>query len=69
MKNHRKEPGSGPDENEPKSIDLGLRDFANTSYAANEQEQTDDRRGKNSEREGDIADGGISEELNDDGKE
>jgi hypothetical protein len=68
MKEDRSKPGSGPDENEPKSINLGKRDFAGTSYAANEREQTDDAKGMNSAREADIADGGISEDLNDDGE-
>ena len=69
MKDDRTQPGSGPDADEPKSINLGRRDFAGSSYAANEKEQTDDARGMNDERAGDVADGGISEKLNDDGRE
>jgi hypothetical protein len=68
MKDKRNKPGSGPDENEPKVIDLGLRDFAGTSYAANEREQTEDARGVNDAREADVDDGGISELLDDNGK-
>lgn len=58
----------GTESEDLKTSELGQRDFAGTSIAANEQEQTDDRRGKNDAEEGDIADGGISPRLNDDGK-
>jgi hypothetical protein len=68
MANHRDEVGSGPDENEPKSIDIPGRSFAGASYGANAKEQTDDIRGLNDVKAGDVADGGISEVLDDDGK-
>jgi hypothetical protein len=62
------EPGWGPDPDEPKSETIPGRDFAGASYGANEREQTDDLRGRNTPHEADIADGEISELLDDDGK-
>jgi hypothetical protein len=69
MANPRDEVGSGPDENEPKSITIEGRSFAGASYGANADEHRDDRRGANDAVAGDVADGGISEKLpNDDGR-
>jgi hypothetical protein len=66
----RKDPeaGWGPDPDEPKSETIKGRDFAGASYAATEREQTDDLRGRNTPEEADVADGEISDVLNDDGK-
>jgi hypothetical protein len=65
----RDERGDAPDQRERGSENIPGRSFAGASYAATEKEQTDDARGKNDAKAGDVADGGISEELNDDGKE
>jgi hypothetical protein len=64
----RDERGDAPDERERGSETIPGRSFAGASYAATQQEQTDDARGKNDAKAGDVADGGISETLNDDGK-
>jgi hypothetical protein len=60
--------GDAPNERERGSETIPGRSFAGASYAATEKEQTDDARGKNDAKAGDVADGGISEELNDDGR-
>jgi hypothetical protein len=64
----RKDPevGWGPDPDEPKSETIKGRDFAGTSYAATEREQTEDLLGKNTPQEADKALGEISELLDDD---
>jgi hypothetical protein len=64
MADERTQPGSGPDENEPKTIDLGRRDLAGASYGANEREQTEDRRSREA-RDGDVTNGDASDDLED----
>jgi len=39
------------------------RDTAGTSYGANEREQTEDLRRRSPQADADVADGGVSEEL------
>jgi hypothetical protein len=39
------------------------RDMTNTSYGATEREQTDDVRRRNPRADANVADGGVSEEL------
>ena len=54
------------DENEPRSETIPGRDFAGTSFGATEREQTDDLRRRSPQADADVADGGVSEELESD---
>ena len=51
------------DEREPASETLGGRSFEGASYGATEREQTEDLRRRNPREDADVADGGVSEEL------
>jgi hypothetical protein len=55
--------------NDPKTIQIDGRSLAGASYGANEREQTRDLRQTDPSSDGEVADGGVSEELNDDGRE
>lgn len=68
MANNRDSVGSGPDASEPKTETIPGRSFAGASYGANAQEHTDDVLGKNDLRAADVADGGVSENIPDNGK-
>jgi hypothetical protein len=53
-------------ENEPSEGAPGTgreRDISNTSYGATEREQTKDLRRRNPRGDANVADGGVSEEL------
>jgi hypothetical protein len=55
---------------DPRSETIDGRSLAGASYGANEREQTRDLRSTNPAAAGDVADGGVSEELDgDDGRE
>jgi len=49
---NRRAPGTGRD-----------RDISDTSYGATEREQTEDLRRRNPQADADVADGGVSEDL------
>ena len=51
------------DEQEPASEILRGRSLEGASYGATEREQTEDLRRRNPRQDGDVADGGVSEEL------
>jgi len=55
-----------PDESEPKSETIRGRDLEGASYGATEREQTRDVRSRDPQGDGDIADGGVSETLEQD---
>jgi hypothetical protein len=55
---------SRSDQNEPSRETP--RDRAGTSYGATEREQTEDLRRRNPRGDADVADGGVSEELEQD---
>ncbi len=48
---------------DPKSITIDGRSLAGASYGATEREQTRDLRSTNPGGEGDVADGGVSADL------
>ena len=50
-------------EQEPASETLRGRSFEGASYGATEREQTEDLRRRNPREDADVADGGVSEEL------
>jgi hypothetical protein len=52
---------------EPASESLRGRSLEGASYGANEREQTEDLRRRNPRADADVADGGVSEELEHDG--
>ncbi|MFI5257581.1 MAG: hypothetical protein ACHQRK_09995 [Gemmatimonadales bacterium] len=54
------------DDEEPHSETIGGRSFAGASYGATEREQTRDLRKTDPAEEGDVADGGYSDELEND---
>lgn len=54
------------DANEPRSETIGGRSVAGASYGATEREQTRDLRLTDPGEEGDVADGGRSDELEND---
>ena len=56
------------DEREPASETLRGRSFEGASYGATEREQTEDLRRRNPREDADVADGGVSEELEQDSK-
>ncbi len=49
--------------NDPKSITMEGRSLAGASYGTTEREQTRDLRSTNPAGAGDVADGGVSEDL------
>jgi hypothetical protein len=51
------------DDDEPKVEHIPGRDFAGTSWAADEEEQTQDLRNRNPVEEADVSLGGLSEDL------
>jgi hypothetical protein len=59
----KKRKQSGPDEDEPATEQISGRSFEGVSFAATEREQTDDLRRRNPRGDADVADGGVSEEL------
>jgi hypothetical protein len=59
MAKHRKQ----SDDDEPKTETLGGRSFEGVSSAATEREQTEDLRRRDPRGDADVADGGVSEEL------
>ena len=54
------------DDSEPRSESIGGRDFAGASYGATEREQTRDLRLPDPAEEGEIADGGYSDAMEND---
>ena len=56
----------GPDENEPRTENIPGRSFEGVSYGATEREQTQDLRRRDPQADADVADGGVSEVLEQD---
>ena len=56
------------DESEPQSATRREQSLAGTSYGATEREQTADVRRRSPSADADVADGGVSEELERDSK-
>jgi hypothetical protein len=54
------------DESEPPRETSRGRDMAGASYGATEREQTDDLRRRSPQADANVADGGVSEELEQD---
>jgi hypothetical protein len=59
----QKKKQSDTDEDEPRTEQIPGRSFEGVSFAATEREQTDDLRRRNPRADADVADGGVSEEL------
>lgn len=59
----KKKKQSDTDEDEPRTEQIPGRSFEGVSFAATEREQTDDLRRRNPRADADVADGGVSEEL------
>jgi len=58
-----REPG---DESEPRRDQQSEHRYTGASYGATEREQTEDVRSRSPSAEADVADGGVSEELEQD---
>ena len=54
------------DENEPRREDQSGHRYTGASYGATEREQTEDLRSRSPSGDADVADGGVSEELEQD---
>lgn len=54
---------SDADDDEPATEQIPGRSFEGVSYGATEREQTADVRRRNPRGDADVADGGVSEEL------
>lgn len=59
----KKKKQSDTDDDEPRTEQIPGRSFEGVSFAATEREQTDDLRRRNPRADADVADGGVSEEL------
>jgi hypothetical protein len=59
----KKRKQSDADEDEPKTEQIPGRDFEGVSFGATEREQTEDLRRRNPREDADVADGGVSAEL------
>ena len=57
---------SDADDDEPATEQIPGRSFEGVSFAATEREQTDDVRRRNPRGDADVADGGVSEVLEQD---